>query len=435
MRAMVIGGNNNCLYIFLGKENIAHLSLENNQLNWEYNYEWKKHGFPISPNLPLNSNIDLFSTQNFLRNMLPEGHAFEELLKNFHISRSNTFALLRLLGRDMSGALSILHTSNVSNETKFIQLDEKELIKRLERIDRYDLIIWDDKPRLSTAGIQDKLNVVVNENGELGFGEGNLCSTHILKFEPHKLKHLVLNEYVTMQLAKACGLEVADVEMLHFGDNPALLVKRFDRELISNEEVHKKHIIDGCQALNLPPEYKYERNFGSGRDVAHIREGASFVKLFSFASKCINAAKIKSKIIDWALFNLLVFNYDAHGKNISFFVDKNGIRLAPFYDLVNIKMYENFNQEMAMAFGDEFDANEINAYQITEFAKACKLSQRLLAQRMEIITKNITNHLQNIIKNINANKDEQIYLNQYSELINNRSIFFSERIDLIRTLK
>ena len=37
------------------------------------------------------------------------------------------------------------------------------------------------------------------------------------------------------------------------------------------------------------------------------------------------------------LFNLVTLNYDAHGKNISFFVLPKGLELAPFYDLVNIE--------------------------------------------------------------------------------------------------
>lgn len=226
--------------------------------------------------------------------------------------------------------------------------------------------------------------------GQLGFGEGSLCSTHILKFEKLKLSHLVLNEYVTMTLAKRCGLVVANLEMMRYGKHPALLVERFDRQLISKTEVRRRHIIDGCQALNLPPEYKYERNFGGARDVAHIRDGASFSKLFDFADQCANPALVKQKILDWVIFNLLIFNYDAHGKNISFFVGANGLTLAPFYDLVNIKMYPEFEQQMAMGFGDEFDGNAIRAYQLADFADNCQLPRSLLVMRLKHIIKKLT---------------------------------------------
>lgn len=159
--------------------------------------------------------------------------------------------------------------------------------------------------------------------------------------------------------------------------------------------IKRHHVIDGCQALNLSPEYKYERIFGSGRDVAHIRDGASYLKLFQFADDCQNPAVTKLQILDWALFNVLVFNCDAHGKNISFFVDQKGIALAPFYDLVNIKMYPDFEQEMAMVFGDEFDSDGISAYQLADFSESCHLDRTLVAQRLRVLATTITASLEN----------------------------------------
>jgi len=59
-------------------------------------------------------------------------------------------------------------------------------------------LLWDDKPRLSVSGVQDKLNVFVTVKGEIGLADGALCSTHILKFERQKSLNLVLNEYIFM---------------------------------------------------------------------------------------------------------------------------------------------------------------------------------------------------------------------------------------------
>ena len=84
----------------------------------------------------------------------------------------------------------------------FRVVETNELIDRLDNREFTSLIVWDGKPRLSVAGVQEKINVLVRENGELGFGEGALCSTHILKFERNKNINLVLNEFTTMRLAK-----------------------------------------------------------------------------------------------------------------------------------------------------------------------------------------------------------------------------------------
>jgi len=437
MKITKMNNNENCLDVFIGQEKIAELITSNFQLTWNYTSTWQDHGYPISPHLPFLQNIDPTNVQIFLRNMLPEGRAFDDLITYFNVSRGNTFALIRILGADTAGALILLPAgSSLPESSCFRMITPEELEDRLNKREHFNLQIWDGKPRLSLAGVQDKLNVILDKYHNLGFGEGKLCSTHILKFETHKLAHLVLNEFVTMLLAQSCDIDVAKVEMWRFGKNPALLVKRFDREFKSSDNVIRRQVIDGCQALNLPPEYKYERNLGSGRDVAHIKDGASFAKLFKFAEQCNNPALVKMKIIDWAFFNLLIFNCDAHGKNISFFINKNGISLSPFYDLVNIKMYDNFNQEMAMAIGNEFDADNINAYQIIEFAETCNTPRSFIGDRLRIMSNKILENIDFIISSnkLNADVEEQEYLDKYQNLVINRCKYFLGKINDIKTL-
>lgn len=414
-------GNESRLDVYLGKQIIAEVILIDDQLDWRYSMDWQASGYPLSPHLPLHSDIPTINVQRFLRNLLPEGNGFDELLSTFHLSKYNTFGLIRSLGLDTPGSLIMLPPKQILPQTgQFRAITNNELEQRLETRDEFSLIIWDGKPRLSVAGVQDKINVVLNKDKQLGFGDGSLCSTHILKFEKQKLSHLVLNEYITLQLAKACGLVVAQVELKRFGKHTALLIERFDRQYISINEVKRRHIIDGCQALNLSPDYKYERNFGSGRDVAHIRDGASFIKLFNFAKQCINPALTKQQLVDWLIFNLLVFNYDAHGKNVSFYVGRDGIKMAPLYDLVNIKMYPEFEQHMAMGLGDEFDGETINAYQLADFADNCQLPRSWLTKRLKYILAKFITGLNSDIWKIVNNEKENNYLMRYKTIISER---------------
>lgn len=409
------------LDVILGQDKIAKLLLKKDQLVWRYNEEWQLSGYPVSPHLPLQGDIPSLNVQRFLSNLLPEGKMLEELIACFHLSKMNTFGLIQALGLDIAGSLIFLpSTQTLPKEKIFRKISLEELEHRLDDREDFSLIIWDGKPRLSVAGVQDKINVILNENGELGFGEEALCSTQILKFEKQKLAHMALNEYITMQLARACGLTVAKVQLMYFGGHSALLVERFDRRFVSMSDVKRRHIIDGCQALNLPPEYKYERNFGSGRDVQHIREGASYKKLFDFSNQCANPALTKQKILDWALFNTLVFNYDAHGKNISFFVGAKGISLAPFYDLVNIKMYPGFESEMAMGMGDSFDAHIINAYQLADFSDSCDLSRLFVSKRLKHITVKLKIALDDLSNVVVKTKEESAYLTKYQQMIRHR---------------
>jgi serine/threonine-protein kinase HipA len=430
-------GHENTLNIYLGNQVIAHLSLQDEQLALQYTQDWQQSGYSISPHLPLTGQIPSINIQRYLRNLFPEGDIFETLLRNLHLRKHNTFGIIRALGADTSGALLFLPDDQTPpTSSTFRLITPIEIEKRLDDRDEYNLIIWDGKPRLSMAGVQDKINVTITESGQMGFGEGSLCSTHLLKFEKQKLSHLALNEYLSMQLAKQCGIHVADTQLLRFGKYPTLLVERFDRKLITPNEVARKHVIDGCQALNLAPEYKYERNLGSGRDVAHVREGASLIKLLDFANQCVNPAETKNKILDWALFNLLINNYDAHGKNISFFVNKGELALTPFYDLINIKMYPQFEKEIAMAIGDDFDGETIAAYQLADFADNCQLSRLYLTRQLKNLASTLLTHCsENTLLAIAKNKEEKYYIEQYQKTIQEHCKYLLAQADDIPSVK
>jgi len=429
-------GNDAVLSVYAGQAPIASLSLIDDQLHWQYHETWQQSGYAVSPHLPLQGDCSPLNVQRFLRNLLPEGNGLDELVSSYHLSKYNTFGLVRALGLDTPGALVFLPPAQTYPvNAAFRMIGHDELEQRLKTRDSTGLIIWDGKPRLSVAGVQDKINVLLNPDGQPGFGDGLLCSTHLLKFEKQSTSHLVLNEFVSMQLAKSCGIPVAPVQLKRYGPYPALLVERFDRQQVSMTMVKRRHIIDGCQALNVSPEYKYERNFGSGRDVAHIREGASLIKLFDFANQCANPAQTKQGILDWVLFNILIFNYDAHGKNISFFVGPNGLVLTPFYDLVNIKMYPDFEHEMAMGLGDEFDGQIVHAYQLADFADSCHLPRVLVARRLDYLIKKLQTALDTIVLSAAANDDEHRYLTQYLSLVYTRCDHLSDQIADIPVIK
>lgn len=299
-----------------------------------YDSDWMRIGFPISPYIPFNGEAEHRSIDNFLRNLLPEGTAFDEMLKNTTVSKDNTFALIAMLGAETSGALSFRIPNSEPPETAFREVPREELVERLERSSD-PLVFWDGKVRLSVAGVQDKLNML-KRNGVMGFGEGSLSSNYILKFESGKAPCIVANEFFCMTLAKQIGMDVANVEIDRLGNTRTLVIERFDRKYVEGRDVvARKHVIDGCQATDLPPSYKYERQNGDSGDGIYMRDGVSFPKLLDVET--VDNVETRLKLVQWMTFNLATLNYDAHGKNISFFVTSSGLRLAPFYDLVNIE--------------------------------------------------------------------------------------------------
>lgn len=413
----------------------------------EYNDYWQQNGFAISPSLTLDNSHDNAVAYNFLDNALPEGEARLLLAKRAGVSEKNVYSQIREIGADLSGAVTfnqnnIQQTNNETSEPAFRLLTEDELESRLDNKEDIGLLTWDDKPRLSVAGVQDKLNVFINENGEIGFGDGALCSTHILKFEKKNCPNLVLNEYFCMKLSSAVGLPTAKVEFTRFGKHPALIVQRFDRMYVSEKkQVFRRHVIDGCQALNLPRDFKYERNLGDNRDVQHIRDGASLPKLFEFSKSMSSPAESAQWLINWQLFNLIISNYDSHGKNVSLFWGKENSNFTPTYDLVNIGMFPQFKHVLAMAMGDEFDPDDINAYQLADFAEACAIDKKLLARLLTSLTKKVLATLaeesftQSLVEANKFSVEEQVYLGKLKDNIISRAEHLRSQASLISTIE
>lgn len=379
------------LLIYLAEQRIGTLTLDKstNLLKLEYEQNWQQTGYPLSPSLTLDNAHSREVAYNYLDNALPEGKARKLLAEHLGVSEKNVYSQVRAIGKDLAGAISfeaIKQKSDVLQEAckpQFRVIEYEELVTRLANREDIGLITWDDKPRLSVAGVQDKLNIFINKEGQIGFGGGTLCSTHILKFEKQNCPNLVLNEYFCMKLSKTVGLPTADVQFTRFEQYPALIVERFDRKYAPEQsKVFRRHVIDGCQALNLPRDYKYERNLGDGRDVQHIRDGASLPRLFELAKTMTSPVESLQWLINWQLFNLMISNYDSHGKNVSLFFDKRNSRFTPAYDLVNVAMFPQFKHVLAMAMGDEFEPDNINAYQMADFAETCGVNKKLLSRQL-----------------------------------------------------
>ena len=382
--------------IFCNNERVGIIEIDLNSNNVEliYDENWKNIGFELSPHIKFNESIDSNSIKKFVNNLLPEGNGLDAISIILQISKANKFGLLEAIGNETAGALTFSPDNIVV--TNFREISNEELTERIINKENINITLWDGKIRLSLSGVQDKLPLVVLKDNKYGIGEGKIASTHILKFEKKDDIHLVLNEYFCMKLAKLCGLNVAKVEIRKFGTQNVLFVKRFDREFFEIDdksfEISKRHIIDGCQLLNLDVNMKYEKVY------TDYRGNANFKNLFESSKLTTNKILTKLNLLKWTLFNLCINNFDAHAKNISFFVNKNGLELSPLYDLVNIDMYPQFHNNFAMAFGDEFDSKKIGAYDMVGFCVHIDIQPRLIKNEFKLIVNNIRKNI-GIIKN------------------------------------
>ena len=124
---------------------------------------------------------------------------------------------------------------------------------------------------------------------------------------------------------------------------PCLIIARFDRNF-EDGRPHQIHQEDLCQALGALEKYEYD---DEGQKV-----GPGFAELPAVLRAMSVPAKETPKIRLWAVFNLLIGNADAHGKNLSLVHHLGGkTELAPFYDLVCTARFQDLTTDLSMAFG------------------------------------------------------------------------------------
>jgi serine/threonine-protein kinase HipA len=210
----------------------------------------------------------------------------------------------------------------------------------LDLLPRRPFLAGDKDIRLSLAGAQQKLPVVLID-GRVAVPAPGQPSTHILKPPIDRFAGTTENEAFAMRLAAALNLKVAAVDPRRVKDRPYLLVERYDRAIEADRSIQRLHQEDFCQALGLAPEHKYA-----------AEGGPIFGDCFALARQaCTPPAPATLGLVDAAIFNVLVGNADAHGKNFSLLYQPNGIVLAPLYDLMCTAAYPEIHAKLAMKVG------------------------------------------------------------------------------------
>ena len=383
------------------------------EFSFEYGADWQTTGFALAPNLPLSGDFSNRDVTYFFQNLLPEGGNLDEIALALKVSKSEKFEVLKQIGADASGAFVLLPDGVDLTETGGKVFDRplcfEELSGRLALRERRNFQVWDHKVRVSVAGFQDKIGIkVVGDRWFLPNGVQNHTS-HILKPPPvnAQFESMVVNEAFCMALSQKVGLPTAKTELVEVPE-PVLLIERFDRQLAANGYYLKQHVIDGCQLLGLPTNFKMERPYGATGEVSQIREGATIAKLAEAIRKHSSAPIVDIKhFIDWIGFQLCIGNVDAHAKNLSFFVDaKSKIRLAPFYDQVCILDFGQLEErkslnaaeldtDLAMAIGDEFNITKLRAYDIALMAQEAGLPIRAVVTSFQQIATSVLVEMKN----------------------------------------
>lgn len=348
----------------MNKEKVLIVRINNEFIGWLSQNEVGKIEFDyqeackriLSLSLPLTQkHFTEKQSHAYFEGLLPESEDVRKAVaQKFGVNHNNFFSLLKVIGYDCAGAVSFHpyedNPQNLPCEFKEVKgkiFSEEELYNYIKELPKKPLFTSYKGLRLSLAGAQEK-TAIICLNGEIGIPDFDVPTTHILKPAMKDYEESVENEFICMTTAKNLGLAVSNTSIGQVKDIKYLLVERYDRH-IENNKIKRIHQEDFCQCLNIPSRDKYQ-----------CEGGVSTKNCYEIIRKTdrpiLNIQELTKRII----FNYLIGNADAHGKNFSILhLDNGGIEFAPAYDILCTQVYPELIKNMAMKIGGCYEPDRI----------------------------------------------------------------------------
>jgi serine/threonine-protein kinase HipA len=389
------------LQVMAGDLLVGYLARKTND-SWSFEYasQWLEDddNYAISHSLPLSETIiETTAVKNFFCNLLPEGSLRTLIARRLGISESNDFGLFQAIGGDCAGALSVVSKQDQRDEGKsppLEELDDRALRKILANPPELANMLGDGRLRLSLAGAQEKLPIVIHDN-KMYLPQKHNPSSHIIKLPNSYYPRLPENEVFVSHLAKAVGLNVVATSLKKIDQTGICVVERYDRIQDQHGRLIRIHQEDLCQTLGLESGRKYEEE-----------GGPDFASCYQMIKKLSNNPQLDTgQLLSWQIFNVFINNADGHAKNVSFIINPGeGNRyLAPFYDLVCTKPYAVENK-LAMSVAGRRAPKKIRMNDWYELADQIAVKKKTVANYVEKMAAGISSSMDRV-------KDE--FLNDY----------------------
>lgn len=286
-------------------------------------------GVEVGVSLSLPVGLDMGEEQafNWLSNLLPTNPAVVHDIATRHGIGKDTFSLLSKVGEDVPGDVSLI-PEGLSPQTMRTFMDVVSGGEIAEEISRIKALRTSTQisfgGRFSLGGAQSKFSLT-ERNGIWFRTTYHMPSTHIFKpGNERRFTQIEEAEAAAMNLAKVCGVRVAEGTRASFHGETSYVTKRFDRYLDSNGSVVRTQIEDLGQILGFKPMTSYisstQRMLGKAVEV-----GLPKHELYVLAQQII--------------FNVHIGNLDAHVRNYSLMRTHNGIIASPLYDSIPLVRY------------------------------------------------------------------------------------------------
>lgn len=356
---------------------------------------------PLSHSLPLQPEpFDSDRTTVFFENLLPPDVVRRKLGPVLHLSRHNVFGFLAALGGDCAGAIALWpHGEEPHMAEETVQmLSEAEADGVLKALKKRPLYVNGiDGYRISGAGAQSKL-IVRLVNGQIGLPLFGTASSHVVKPPVEDYPNSVYNEFFSMRLAERMGLKTAQCGLIRIKDTVYYWTERFDREM-SDGHMRRLHQEDFCQVTGVSGELKYESE-----------GGPSFRSCISAMRDMRMSLSDQLAFIDRMVFNFLIGNADAHGKNSSvIYRGKERQSLAPAYDLLCTAVYDTLSQANAMSIGGAWTFDEVSRDSFSAMAREVEMRSQLVLRRLDALAGKMPARARQLAEELSLEWPSEVY--------------------------
>ncbi len=390
------------LDVYFRNNKIGLLSQEKGRMTFRYaeDYLNRDDATALAFSLPLRPEpYDDNEIVPFFSNLLPDEGVRIRIAEILGISPENTFGLLKAIGEDCAGAVAFFIPGKTPAdllEPIYRELSEDEADQILRNLAERPLNIGAEDFHISGAGAQDKLVAMV-QNGKVFLPLSGTPSTHIIKPGIERFPESVFNEYYCMKLAKICGFDVADCDILTIKGISYYVTGRYDR-IREGKVWTRLHQEDFCQLLGYDPKVKYESE-----------GGPKLLQCFELLRKMEISAADTIAFLDRIIFCFLIGNGDAHAKNFSVIYNGKRPQLAPAYDLLSTAVYPNLAPKLAMKIGGEYNFRWISPGKFIRMGQKAGLSERIVKKEIQKVTAKVSKHLHVFTEKIHRQHPSGIY--------------------------
>ena len=173
-------------------------------VSFQYAEPWLNDdaAYPLSKTLPLKDEaFNGNAARPFFAGILPEEDPRKKIAAILGISAANDFAMLERIGGECAGAVCLLpEDAPAPNDTDpdVRELSDAELESVIRELPRRPLMAGEEGVRLSLAGAQGKLPVLIRDD-KICLPLGSTPSSHIIKPEPERFLGLLQMNNTALQ--------------------------------------------------------------------------------------------------------------------------------------------------------------------------------------------------------------------------------------------